>query len=188
MAFCFDNYGFMTIEVFLLFVVFLSVTSNFIGELEINWRLTYEINHVLYIIDFIISFVTLLVLASFICLRDKNQINSVSNRFCIYATYYLFIINSIRIISLCITFYQIYLDFNDFDKNYANRIGKDSNYLSTVGQWAFLFGSMISNFIFNVLLFPMLHSILLRLTGRLPDKIKYTKVSEKNAPTELTQD
>lgn len=188
MAFCFDNYSFMTVDFLLLFFLFLTVTANFIGELKINWRLTYETYHVLYIIDFIIALVSLFVIASFICLRDKSRINSTSNRFCIYATYYLFIINTIKFFGLLLTIYKVYLDFVEFGEKYAGKIGKKSDYLFTVGQWGFFLGSMIPNLIFNISIFPMLHSLICRLTGRIVEKSKYKKVGVKSLPNELTDD
>lgn len=189
MACCFDYCSFSTTHFLLLFCFIVMIGTNLFGLIKINWTLSYEINHVLYIIDFIISFVSFITCTTFICLRsDVNRINSPSNRFCIYATYYVYIICSAKLVSIGFTIYKVYLDFVEFDQVYAKNMGKDTDYLYKNGQWFYFLGSMIPNAFFNLLIYPILHSVLLRLQAKIMSRVRYDKVGEDKENNELADE
>lgn len=178
MVLCFDTYEFGQANCFLILDFLLSLILNLIGEAKINWRVTYESNHVLYIVDLILALAGLGLAISFLCLRDQYNIYSTSNSFCIYITYVLFVFAATKILGTAISFCRVCSDFSEYQQKYAPIRG---------GQWFTLVFSYVLNFACSVVLFMILPTVLDRLNGRMPEKIRYSHVSERGGPTEMSE-
>lgn len=163
------------IELLLLIDIISAIIFNLWGALKIDWRLSYEVYHVLTIISVVFLLAGLFTSISFIFFRHNDTINSSNNLFCIYMSQFMTLLNILGLIFISISFYQVRKDFKYFDEMVSKKFKKDVEVLSSNGQWFILTVSMWITIGTLLLQIPIWRSIHFRLkskiNGSIPDQL-----------------
>lgn len=180
MGFCLNKMASATVEALLLIIEIGSLVSYVYGLIKVDWRITREQYHVLYILSFIFVLVGLIICISFIFLRRSGGINTWCNVFCLVMAYFMLLLNIFSVIFTVFSFCQASSDYKKFDASVSQKVKDSMHILASNGQWSILNTSMSFPLVFDILQLPFWFNEITRLKykidGPIGGKVRFSSM------------
>ena len=156
-----NNQSARTIDVLLSISILLGLISNLWGVLKIDWSITTEIYHVLFVFSSVTLSITLCFSLIIMCLRRSNTIFTVWDLSIKVIIYFFAIVNFIGLVLVLVCYFYV---SNDLAQPILNQTEYDFKLEFFIKkQWNIIFYSFSLTVIFYDLQFPLWYSSLKRL-------------------------
>ena len=150
-----------TIDVLLSVVIFLGLLSNICGIIIIDWGVTTEIFHILFINSSVILLISFFCSLLIIYFRLQNTLFTI---WALSMKYIIYLFGFLNFIGLVLVLTCLFYISNDLSTHILNQPGYDFKLEFFIKQqWQFILFSFLLTVFFYVLQFPLWNSTLKRL-------------------------
>ena len=159
-----SNRSAKTIDVLLSTSIFLGFLANFWGVIKIDWIITSELMHILFIFSSVTLALTFFASLLIMHIRRNNTIFTVWNTSAKFIMYFFGLVNFIGLILVLVCFFYI---SNDLVAPISNQTKYDAQLVDYIKhQWKIIFYSFTFTVVFYDLQFPLWYSSLERVKAK----------------------